>query len=106
MMYIDDAVRATLELMEAKSEKLSVHTSYNLAAISFSPKEICQAIAKVVPGFSCAYEPDFHQAIADSWPKAIDDSVARTDWGWHHDYDLPKIVQLIIGKLQERFSKT
>jgi len=99
MMYMDDAIKATINIMEAPPEKIKVRTSYNLAAISFSPKEIAAEIRKHIPLFECAYEPDFRQAIADSWPKAIDDSQARKDWGWKHEYDLKRMTKDMLEKL-------
>jgi len=87
-MYMDDAVRATIELMEAPESKISIRTSYNLAGISFTPAEIAREIKALIPGFKIEYEPDFRQAIADSWPESIDDRVAREDWGWKPSFDL------------------
>lgn len=92
MMYMPDAIRATIELMEAPAEKISIRTSYNLSSMSFSPKEIADEIKKHIPDFIIDYKPDYRQAIADSWPQSIDDSVARKDWGWKHEYDLPAMV--------------
>jgi len=88
MMYMPDAVRATIELMEAPADKISIRTSYNISAMSFSPKEIAAEIKKHIPDFKIAYKPDYRQAIANSWPQSIDDSVARKDWGWKEEYDL------------------
>jgi nucleoside-diphosphate-sugar epimerase len=88
MMYMPDAIRATTELMEAAADRISIRTSYNLSAMSFSPAEIAASIQKQISDFSIAYQPDYRQAIADSWPQSIDDSVARKDWGWKHQYDL------------------
>ena len=82
MMYMDDAIRATIELMQAPIENIKTRMSYNLSAISFSPKEIAQEIKKAIPEFEISYAPDHRQAIADSWPASIDDSNARADWGW------------------------
>ena len=93
MMYMPDAIRATIELMEAPAEKIKVRTSYNLAAMSFSPLEIADEIKKHLPGFTISYQPDSRQDIANSWPQSIDDSSARADWGWKHEYDLPKMTQ-------------
>jgi nucleoside-diphosphate-sugar epimerase len=93
MMYMPDAIRATIELMEAPADKIKVRTSYNLAAMSFSPVEIAEEIKKHLPGFTISYQPDSRQDIANSWPQSIDDSSARSDWGWKHDYDLPKMTQ-------------
>lgn len=88
MMYMDDAIRGTIELMEAPEAKISTRMAYNLSAMSFSPKEIAAAIREHIPGFTIDYAPDFRQAIADGWPKSIDDSVARAHWGWKNDFDL------------------
>ncbi len=88
MMYIPDAIRATIELMEAPAKKISIRTSYNVSAMSFSPKEIAAEIKKHIPEFSISYKPDYRQTIAESWPQSIDDSVARKDWGWKEKYDL------------------
>lgn len=102
MMYMDDAIRATIELMESPLEKIKESMSYNLSAISFSPKEITEAIKKHIPDFKIDYNPDFHQPIADSWPKSIDDSVARSNWGWEHEFDLEKMVSVMLENLREK----
>jgi nucleoside-diphosphate-sugar epimerase len=99
MMYMPDAIRATIELMEAPASAIRVRTAYNVAAISFSPSEIAQEIKKHIPGFEITYEPDYRQAIANSWPQSIDDSMARTDWGWRHEYDLKKITADMLANL-------
>ena len=99
MIYMDDALRATLELMDAPADQLTVRTSYNLAGMSFTPAELTTAIQAFYPQFSTVYEPDFRQAIADSWPQTIDDSVARHDWGWQPAYDLPRMTQTMIENL-------
>ncbi|HMK26917.1 MAG TPA: NAD-dependent epimerase/dehydratase family protein [Chitinophagaceae bacterium] len=99
MMYMPDAIRATVELMEAPAEKISVRTSYNVSAMSFSPKEIAEEIKKQIPGFSISYKPDYRQAIADSWPQSIDDSVARKNWGWKEEYDLPAMTKDMLENL-------
>jgi nucleoside-diphosphate-sugar epimerase len=100
MMYMPDAIRATIELMEAPSEKITIRTSYNVAAISFSPEEIATEIQKHVPGFSISYAPDYRQAIAKSWPQSIDDSIARRDWGWQPEYDLPRMTKDMLENLE------
>ncbi len=100
MMYMDDAVRATMELMEAEKEKITVRTAYNLAAISFSAKELAENVAKYVDNFKCTFTPDERQKIADSWPKTIDDTEAREDWGWQHKFDLDKISVEMIKNLR------
>ena len=99
MMYMDDAVRATLEIMEAPAEKIKIRSSYNLAAVSFSPKEMTEEIEKHIRGFETFYHPDFRQEIADSWPGSVDDSEACSDWGWSQDYDLEKTVQTLLHHL-------
>lgn len=100
MMYMPDAIRATIDLMEAPMDKVKVRTSYNLAGISFNPQEIAAELARHVPGFTIDYAPDSRQAIADSWPRSIDDSAARADWGWTPQYDLRAMVDDMIGNLK------
>jgi nucleoside-diphosphate-sugar epimerase len=92
MMYMPDAIRATIELMEAPAADIQVRTSYNLSSMSFSPAEIAEEIKTHIPEFEISYQPDYRQAIADSWPKSIDDSVARSDWKWKHEFDLSKMT--------------
>ena len=99
MMYMPDAIRATIELMEAGASNISIRTSYNISGMSFSPKEIAAEIKKHIPEFSISYKPDYRQTIADSWPQSIDDSVATRDWGWKPDYDLRKMVVDMLGNL-------
>lgn len=96
MMYMDDAVRATIELMEAPSSKITVRTSYNLAGISFTPAEIAAEIKKLIPDFDIEYDPDFRQQIADSWPASIDDRTARRDWGWKPEFNLARMTETMI----------
>ena len=91
MMYMPDAIRATIELMEAPKEKIRIRTSYNLSGMSFSPKEIAAEIKKTIPDFEIVYKPDSRQAIANSWPQSIDDSVATKDWGWKAQYNLSEM---------------
>jgi nucleoside-diphosphate-sugar epimerase len=93
MMYMPDAIRATIDLMEADASRIMERTSYNVSAMSFSPKEITEAIKKHMPTFNSTYEPDYRQAIADSWPASIDDSKARQDWGWKEEYGLERMVE-------------
>jgi nucleoside-diphosphate-sugar epimerase len=100
MMYMPDAIRATIELMEAPAQKISVRTSYNLSAMSFSPKDIAAEIKKHIPGFVISYKPDYRQAIADSWPQSIDDKVARKDWGWKEEYDLAAMAKDMMENLE------
>lgn len=99
MMYMPDAIRATIELMETPADKISIRTSYNLSAMSFSPKEIAAEIKKHIPGFNVFYKPDYRQAIANSWPQSIDDSVARKDWGWKEEYDLQAMTKDMLDNL-------
>jgi len=99
MMYMPDAIRATIELMEAPVEKISIRTSYNLSGMSFSPKEIATEIKKHVREFTIEYKPDYRLAIAQSWPQSIDDSVARKDWGWKEEYDLAGMTKDMLENL-------
>ena len=99
MMYMDDAVKATLDLMKAPADKIKVRSGYNIAAMSFCPAEIAEEIQKHIPEFSISYQPDFRQAIAASWPRSIDDSNARKDWGWSPRFGLQEMVGEIIRKL-------
>jgi nucleoside-diphosphate-sugar epimerase len=101
MMYMDDAIKGTMDLMEAAPAKLTVRTSYNLAAISFTVAELAAEINKRLQ-VEVDYQPDHRQKIADSWPNSIDDSVARQDWGWSHDYDLSKMTDVMLNKLTEK----
>ena len=101
MMYMPDAIRATIELMEAPPGKISVRTSYNLSGMSFSPKEIAAEIKKHIPDFAVSYQPDYRQAIADSWPQSIDDSVARNDWGWKEEYTLANMTKDMLENLEK-----
>jgi nucleoside-diphosphate-sugar epimerase len=91
MMYMPDAIRATIELMEAPAENIHVRTSYNISGMSFSPKEIAACVNRHIPDFIMDYKPDYRQAIADSWPQSIDDSVAQQEWHWKPEYDLEKM---------------
>lgn len=107
MMYMSDAIKATLDLMEAPAEKIKIRSSYNISAISFSPAEIAAVIETIIPGFEITYKPDFRQSIAESWPSSIDDSKARQDWGWSHDYDLKRMAKEILDRLPaHHFQKT
>jgi nucleoside-diphosphate-sugar epimerase len=99
MMYMDDAVDATLALMQAPADKISVRSSYNVTGMSFCPAEIAAEIKKHIPEFEVTYNPDFRQAIADSWPKSINDSVARLDWGWEPSFGLEEMTAEILEKL-------
>lgn len=100
MMYMPDAIRATLALMDAPAHRITQRHSYNLAALSFTPAQLAAAIARRVPGFCVQYAPDYRQPIADSWPQSIDDSVARTDWGWAPSFDLDAMVEDMLANLR------
>jgi len=101
MMYMPDAIRATIELMQADPQKLTIRTSYNISGMSFSPKEISAEIKNHIPEFEVIYKPDYRQAIADSWPQSIDDSSARIDWGWKPEFDLPKMAKDMFYNLEK-----
>ena len=100
MMYMPDAIRATIELMEAPAAKIGVRTSYNVSSMSFSPKEIAAEIKEHIPAFKISYKPDYRQAIADSWPQSIDDSVARKEWGWKEEFDLGAMTKDMLINLK------
>jgi nucleoside-diphosphate-sugar epimerase len=104
MMYMDDAIRATIELMQAPTENIKNRMSYNLSAISFSPTEIANEIKKHIQELEISYAPDHRQAIADSWPASIDDSVARSDWGWKHEFDLAKMTEVMLVNLKGKLN--
>ncbi len=104
MLYMPDALRATLELMHTESENVKIRSSYNLAGISFSPKEISDAIKKELPDFIISYKPDYRQQIADSWPQSMDDIDARNNWGWKIDYDLNKMTTDMLHNLRKQYS--
>ncbi|CAN5418245.1 NAD-dependent epimerase/dehydratase family protein [soil metagenome] len=101
MMFMPDAIKATIDLMEADKSKLSIKSSYNVAAISFDPEQIASEIKKTIPDFKISYKPDFRQQIAESWPQSIDDSVARKDWGWKHKYDLAAMSKIMLEEIKE-----
>jgi nucleoside-diphosphate-sugar epimerase len=101
MMYMPDAIKATIELMEAPASKITTRTSYNISGMSFSPKEIAAEIKKHIPEFEITYKEDYRQSIADSWPQSIDDAVARKDWGWKEEYNLSTMVKDMLENLQK-----
>jgi nucleoside-diphosphate-sugar epimerase len=101
MMYMPDAIRATIELMQADPQKLTIRTSYNISGMSFSPKEISAEIKNHIPEFEVIYKPDYRQAIADSWPQSIDDHTARIDWGWEPEFDLSKMAKDMFYNLEK-----
>jgi nucleoside-diphosphate-sugar epimerase len=106
MMYMDDAIKATIQIMQAPIEQIKIRSSYNLAAMSFTPKQIGEEIQKQYPNFELSYEPDFRQKIADSWPASIDDTSARQDWGWKNDFDLTTMTEDMFKNLKEHIYKT
>jgi nucleoside-diphosphate-sugar epimerase len=97
---MEDAIRATIEIMQAPAEKIKIRSSYNLSGISFTPKQIAEEIKKYIPDFKISYKPDFRQAIADSWPKSINDDETKKDWGWKEKYDLPKLVKNMLENIK------
>ncbi len=101
MMYMPDAIKATIELMEAPTEKISIRHSYNISSMSFSPKEIAAAIQKIIPEFKITYKEDYRQTIANSWPQSIDDSVARKDWNWNHEFNLESMTKDMLLNLKK-----
>ncbi len=101
MMFMDDAIRATLELMESDPDKIKVRSAYNIAAMSFTPSEVAESITVQIPEFEITYEPDSRQAIADSWPSSIDDSEARKDWGWRSEFDLERTTNEMLQNLRK-----
>jgi len=101
MMYMDDAIAATIQIMQAPAEQVKIRSSYNLAAMSFTPTEIAAEIKKHIPDFNITYTPDFRQKIADSWPASIDDSLARKDWGWNHKFDIESMTEDMLEHLKK-----
>lgn len=101
MMYMEDAVNATIQLMEANPANIKIRTSYNLSGIDFTPKEIADEIKKQIPDFTIDYAPDSRQQIADSWPSSIDDSEARKDWNWKHEFDLKRMTFIMLENLKK-----
>ena len=105
MMYMDDAIKATIGIMQAPSEQIKIRSSYNLAAMSFTPKQIGEEIKKHYPNFELSYTPDFRQKIADSWPASIDDTSAREDWGWKNDFTIENMTVDMFENLKEHIYK-
>ena len=105
MMFMSDAIQATIKLMQADPGRLTVRSSYNLGGMSFSPRELAEEIKKYIPDFEITYKPDFRQAIAESWPRSIDDSVARRDWGFNVSVDLPEMTKIMLKGVAEKFGK-
>ncbi|TVR78213.1 MAG: NAD-dependent epimerase/dehydratase family protein [Saprospirales bacterium] len=102
MIYMDDAIRATLELMDAPADRIKIRTSYNLQGMSFTPAELFDQIRKLQPDFKIEYRPDFRQKIADSWPRRLDDSAAREDWGWEQKFDIAKLTETMYRGIKNR----
>jgi len=100
MMYMPDAIRATIELMEAETKNISIRTSYNISGMSFSPKEIAQEIQNHIPEFKITYKPDYRQPIAESWPQSIDDSMANKDWNWSPNYNLANMTDDMLANMK------
>ena len=100
MLYMQDAIRATMEIMQVDRKKLTINSSYNLAAISFNPEEIANEIKLLFPEFKITYSPDFRNKIALSWPSIIDDSVARKDWGWKHEFEMDSMTDVMLENLK------
>ncbi|RFN59055.1 NAD-dependent epimerase/dehydratase family protein [Marixanthomonas ophiurae] len=103
MMYMEDAIRATVGIMEADEKDIKIKSSYNLSAMSFNPEDVTASIKKHIPEFTISYEPDFRQEIADSWPSSIDDSKAREDWGWQHKYSLDEMTEEMLKNLKGEY---
>ncbi len=101
MMYMDDAIKATVKIMEAPADQIKIRSSYNLAAISFTPEILASEIKKHISGFNISYEPDFRQSIAESWPSSIDDSAARAHWNWEHEFDLERMTKTMLHGVNE-----
>lgn len=101
MMYMDDAIKATVDLMEAPPEKVKVRSSYNLSAMTFTPQELAAEIKNYIPQFKISYAPDYRQEIANSWPSSINDDAARNDWGWDHEFTLAKLTETMLSGLRD-----
>ncbi len=105
MMYMSDAIKATIQLMQTEQDKITVRSAYNLGGMSFAPKDVAEKIKQYIPEFTIDYKPDFRQAIADTWPRSIDDSVARRDWNLEIDVDLDKMTKIMLNGVAEKFGK-
>lgn len=102
MLFMPDAIKATIDLMETEQSKLSIHSSYNLGGFSITPKQVANEIKKHIPDFKISYKPDFRQSIANSWPQSVDDSIARNDWNFDYKYDLEKMSVIMLEKIREK----
>jgi nucleoside-diphosphate-sugar epimerase len=105
MLFMPDAIKSTIDLMESDSSKLTIKSSYNLGGISFTPKQLAEKIKQHIPGFTIDYKPDFRQAIADTWPDSIDDSIAKKDWGCSYSYDLEKLTSIMVDEIRKKYTK-
>ncbi|MCX7878318.1 MAG: NAD-dependent epimerase/dehydratase family protein, partial [Ignavibacteria bacterium] len=105
MMFMPDAIRGTIELMESSPEKIKIRSSYNLSAFSFTPSELADEIKSRLSDFSINYNPDFRQEIAESWPESIDDSKAREDWGWEHHYNISEMTEVMLREISVRIQQ-
>lgn len=104
MLFMPDAIRATIQLMEADRSRLTIHSSYNIGGMSITPARLHQEIRKYIPGFSIRYHPDFRQAIADSWPHSVDDSIARVDWGFEQTYNLEGMTEIMLTEIRKKLN--
>ena len=105
MLFMPDAIKASIDLMEADRSKLTIYSSYNLGGFSTSPEEVATEIQKHIPEFKITYKPDFRQQIADSWPQSVDDSIARVDWGYNNKYDLRKMTEIMLDEIRKKLNK-
>jgi len=104
ILFMDDAIRATVQLMEADRSKLSIHSSYNLGGMSLTPKRMYEEIRKQIPTFTIRYQSDFRQAIADTWPHSVDDTIARVDWGFERSFDLEKMTSIMLKEISNKLN--
>ena len=102
MLFMPDAIQATIQLMEAERSRLSVHSAYNLGGMSLTPDQLAREIRKELPGFKVSYAPDFRQAIADTWPQSVDDSTARNDWGFKQNYNLERMSRIMLKEIRDK----
>ena len=102
MLFMPDAINATIKLMEAERSRLTIHSSYNLGGMSITPDQLHQEICRYIPGFTIRYNTDFRQAIADSWPQSVDDTIAKADWGFEQTYDLDKMAEIMLTEIQNK----
>ncbi len=104
MLFMPDAIKATIQLMETEHSRLTIHSSYNIGGMSITPTKLHKEIQKHIPGFVVRYNPDFRQAIADSWPESMDDTIARVDWGFEQNYDLEKMTRIMLKEIQNKLN--